>query len=165
MNSYKLYSCVLLLLQLTACDCKFSPHKAFCAGDVPVRDGTGYDRLEEYALFQDQLLYEGGYIAAPGDFWKVLSYSPTFVRYERGPFQCGGKYSVGCTVRGVVQLWATKCIGLTAFGHELVHVYLSRSGVADGDPAHRTAIWHAESQWLGEGIRKFCPAESGAQRE
>lgn len=169
-------SVLLLSVLLAGCNvCTPTPAKYMCIAPQPLLlpsdtpDGVGPQQqascmapaaADAQAEIVAEVLAEDG-IVERQTFLRALKQHPPTIewRADGAYFYCGSVAAVGCTHGDWSEVQVADCVGHTALGHELVHVWLMRTHPsADdwGDPQHTLPVWQSESKWLARGHKELC---------
>jgi hypothetical protein len=112
-----------------------------------------HEALNSYVDTLDRILWEEGYIGNKDDLADVV-FGTDVQWVDAVSFDCGGRDSLGCYDGAMIRVTVETCLGETALAHELIHVYLYRSGVAAGDGDHSLRIWDTKA--LEPLLLGFC---------
>lgn len=171
---------VLLGAALAGCvECKLTPAKYMCVAPppalLPSDTPGGYGVYEQASCMApdaaDQMLrivaetlQDNGIVKTAAEFTAFIAAEPPVVEWMPDPatFSCGSvKKAAGCTRSvGLLQVLVSDCVAHSALGHELVHIWLMRTSMPDGDPEHSAPVWGAEGTWIARGHHALCVASN-----
>ena len=132
--------------------CEYTPAKILCVTGANNTEAT-LGEQEVYVQTFAEGLADEGFIPDVKYFMERVK-GTQVIWLAQESFMCGEVEAIGCYDGSVVRVAKANCLGEAALAHELVHVYLHKINVKDGDGEHVDRIWNTRAQEAL--LRGFC---------